>query len=336
MSLNEHNWCLFNTPTPDTANGISACYGGYAKDPIFSLKAGFYNGSQTTTIAASLAGNVYYTRDGNDPTQSSPVYTTSISIDSNTILKSRFYPSDPKLLPSKIITATYFINENIKLPVVSITTPPANLFDHFTGIYEFGPNQIDTVNAYPFVDANFWQGWEKPAHIEFFDRNKDLGFDLDIGLKIHGNFSKSFPQKSFRILAKDDYNERWINYNLFPEKPYINKLKSFNIRNGGIDYNTTHFRDAFMQRVVKGLKLDDMAYEPCVLFLNGKYWGVYGMRERQNDTYLYENHSEIEAGTIDYLRFGGTIIEGSNKGFLSLTDYIVNNDLRAIVIWFLI
>lgn len=146
-------------------------------------------------------------------------------------------------------------------------------------------------------------------------------------MKIHGNFSKSFPQKSFRILAKDDYNERWIDYNLFPNKPHLNRIKSFNLRNGGIDYNTTHFRDAFMQRVVKELNLDDMAYEPCVLFLNGEYWGVYGMRERQDDNYLYENHSELEKGTIDYLRFNGTIIEGSNEGFLSMVNYIANNDL---------
>ncbi len=320
-------WCLFGVPTPDTTNSISTCFSGYGNSPTFSLKSGFYNGLQNTSILSSQPGNVYYTLDGNDPTLSSNLYTNNLIVNANTILKAKFFPTDPNLLPSKITTATYFIDENVVLPVISITTEPKNLFSHWEGIYMFGPNQIDTVNAYPFQQANFWMDWEKPAHIEYFDRNKKLGFELDIGLKIHGNFSKSFPQKSFRVLAKDDYAERWINYDLFPEKPNLHRFKNFNIRNGGIDYNTTHFRDAFMQRVVTGLKLDYMAYEPCVLFLNGAYWGVYGMRERQSADYLYENHSELKEGSIDYLRFDGTIIEGSNKGFLSLGNYIQSNDL---------
>jgi hypothetical protein len=327
-------WCLFDTPTPDTVNAASPCFLDYSINPEFSLKPGFYDGAQSTTISASQLGSIFYTNDGNDPTQFSALYTGSLPINTNSILKARFFPANSNYLPSKIITATYFINEDVKLPVISITTEPKNLFSHWEGIYMMGPNVTDSSSTgYPFPTANFWQGWEKPAHVEYFDRNKNLGFEMDIGLKIHGNFSKSFPQKSFRILAKDDYNESWINYNLFPEKPYLNKMKNFNIRNGGIDYNTTHFRDAFMQRVVRGLKIDYMAYEPCVLFLNGQYWGVYGMRERQSDDYLYENHSELKEGTIDYLRFGGTIIEGSNTGFLSMVDYMKTNDLSQDTIY---
>ncbi|PCJ24324.1 MAG: hypothetical protein COA97_09995 [Flavobacteriales bacterium] len=320
-------WCLFDTPTPDTSNAISPCFIDYSENPVFSLKAGFYNNAQTIQITDSQQGSIFYTTDGNEPTQFSTLYTGSIAINANAILKAKFSPTNSNYLPSKTITATYFINENIKLPVISITTEPKNLFSHYEGIYMFGPNQVDTISDYPFVNANFWQGWEKPAHIEYFDRNKNLGFDMDIGLKIHGNYSKSFPQKSFRILAKDDYNESWIDYNLFPEKTYLNRLKNFNIRNAGIDYNTVHFRDAYMQRIVKDLKLDYMAYEPCVLFLNGQYWGVYGMRERQSDDYMYENHSELKEGTIDYLRFNGSVVVGSNLGFLSLVNYMITNDL---------
>lgn len=319
-------WCLFNTPTPDTSNILSNCFNGYASDLNFTLKAGFYNGNQTTQITNTTPGNIYYTIDGNIPTPSATnLYTGSIPIDSNTILKAKFFPSDPNLLPSTTVTSTYFINEDIKLPVISITTAPENLWDYYTGLYMMGP-YADSLN-YPFLGANFWMNWEKEAHIEYFDRNKKRGFDIDIGLKIHGNYSKSFPQKSFRVLARDDYNEKWINYSLFPEKPYIKKFKNFNIRNAGIDYNTVHFRDAFMLRVVRDLKLDYMAYEPCVLFLNGQYWGVYGMRERQDDRFIYNNHSEVREGTIDYLRFSGDVIEGSNEGYLNLAYFMILNDL---------
>jgi hypothetical protein len=319
-------WCLFGTPTPDTANVLSNCYNDYARDPIFSLEAGFYNGNQSTFVTNTVPGNIYYTTDGNIPTPSAVnLYSGSISINSNTILKAKFFPSDPNLLPSNTVTSTYFIDEDVKLPVISITTAPENLWDYYTGIYVMGP-YADSIN-YPFLGANFWMNWEKEAHIEYFDRNKNRGFDMDIGLKIHGNYSKSFPQKSFRALARDDYNEKWINYAIFPEKPYIKKFKNFNIRNAGIDYNTVHFRDAFMLRVVRDLKLDYMAYEPCVLFLNGAYWGVYGMRERQDDRYIYNNHSEVREGTIDYLRFSGDVIEGSNTGYFNLASFMYFNDI---------
>lgn len=319
-------WCIFKTPTPDTSNGLVNCFNNYSTDPVFSLQAGFYNNSQTVQITSSESGNIYYTTDGNDPTPSAlNLYTGAISINSNSIIKAKIFPSNPNLLPSRTVTASYFINENIKLPVISITTAPENLWSHLNGIYVMGP-YADSIN-YPFLGANFWMGWEKEAHIEYFDRNKKRGFDLDIGLKIHGNYSKSFPQKSFRVLARDDYNEKWINYNLFPEKPYLKKFKNFNIRNAGIDYNTVHFRDAFMLRVVRDLKLDYMAYEPCVLFLNGEYWGVYGMRERQDDRYIYNNHSEVRKGTIDYLRFSGDVIEGSNTGYFNLAYFMALNDI---------
>jgi len=320
-------WCIFETPTPDTTNTLAQCFKDYATPPQFTLKAGFYNGSQSTKITALNSGTIRYTVDGGIPTVSSPIYGigASMPIDSNKILKARLFPSDPNLIASKTTTATYLIDEDVTLPVISLTTNPENLWDYYTGIYVFGPN-ADSIN-YPFQGSNFWMGWEKEAHVEYFDRNKNLGFDLDIGLKIHGNYSKSFPQKSFRVLAKDDYNQKWINYNLFPEKPYLNRFKNFNLRNGGIDYNTTHFRDAYMLRVVRDLKLDYMAYEPCVVFLNGEYWGVYGMRERQDDRYIYNNHSEVHEGTIDYLRFSGDEIVGSNKGFLSLANFMVSSDL---------
>ncbi len=189
----------------------------------------------------------------------------------------------------------------------------------------YGPN-ADSIN-YPFIGSNFWAGWEKECHIEYFDRNKTLGFSQEAGLKIHGNFSKAWPQKSFRILAKDDYNEKWIDYNLFPEKPYRKRYKNFNIRNAGIDYNTCHFRDAFMHRATIGLNFERMAYEPCVLFLNGEYWGVYGLRERQDDSYIEENYSNVTKETIDLLRFEGDVMSGSNTQFLQMVDYMDFTDL---------
>ncbi len=321
------DWCLFEIPSPDTSNAISSCYKGYGQSPTFSLKAGFYDAPQMLTISSNQMGQIFYTLDGSTPTFFSNFYSAPISISSNTIVKAIFIPDDANFLPNKPTVATYFINENVNLPVVSITTDPVNLWDYNEGLYVFGPD-ADSIN-YPFLGANFWKGWEKECNVEYFDRKKELGFSQHAGLKIHGNFSKSWPQKSFRLLAKDDYNQSWFNYELFSEKPTRKKYKNFNIRNAGIDYNTVHFRDALMHRIAKGLYLDRMAYEPCVLFLNGEYWGVYGLRERQDDNYFEGNYPNVKKENIDLLRFEGDVLNGDNEGFREMINYLQSNDLSV-------
>ncbi len=319
------NWCIFDTPTPDTSNALVSCFAGYALPPNISLRAGFYTTGQTVMLSSTLPGDIYYTLDGSIPGATSPIYTSPISVNANLTLKARLLAQDPNLLPSKSSVASYLINETVTLPVISISTDPDNLWDYTTGLYVFGPN-ADSIN-YPFQGSNFWAGWEKECHVEYFDRNKNLGFSQAAGLKIHGNFSKAWPQKSFRILAKDDYNEKWIQYQLFPEKPYRKRYKNFNIRNAGIDYNTTHFRDAFMHRATEGMDIEHMAYEPCVLFLNGEYWGVYGLRERQDDSYIEENYSNTNKNNIDLLRFEGDVLAGDNLDFLAMVNFLQTNDL---------
>src|SRR5207244_12126035 len=109
-------------------------------------------------------------------------------------------------------------------------------------------------------------------------------------LKIQGNYSKAWPQKGFTIKPKDDYNGTGtVNYKLFPDKP-ITQYKVFNIRNAGSDWNTTHMRDRLNQKVVqKKTDIDIMDGRPCVLFIDGKYWGVYELREHEDKNYIAEN-----------------------------------------------
>ncbi len=103
------------------------------------------------------------------------------------------------LLPSKIITNTYFINESSTLPIISLSTNPANFFDNAIGIYVVGPNAEETE---PFYGANFWEDWERPIHIEFFEPDGQLGFSIDAGVKIHGGCSRSFPKNHLELLQE--------------------------------------------------------------------------------------------------------------------------------------
>ena len=316
-------WRVFDAPTPCGTNNLSTAYTAYAEAPVITPESQFFNPTLSVSISPpSPSANIYYTLDGSEPLTSDALYSAPFTIDSSLVVRARNYDSDPSLLPSKIVSVTY-LNENITLPVVSITTDPYNLWDWDYGIYVMGPNASPIV---PYNGANFTMGWERQAHVDYFDKDNLYGFGNDCKIKIHGNFSKSWPQKSFRILANDDYGTTWFNYSgMFPNKT-VNKFKSFNVRNAGIDWNTCHMRDGFMHMSVRGLHMDIMDFQPGVVFVNGDYFGVFGIRERQDEHYLAKNNN-VREDQIDLLRFEGDVLHGSNKAFFDMVDYIVNNDL---------
>lgn len=314
-------WKIFQNPTPNDTNAQSIPYDGYAGQPAFNLAPGFYDAPQQLGLSAGGGELIRYTVDGSIPTTSSPVFSTAIGIDSTMVVRARAFPQSSSLLPGLTTTNTYFINEPTNLPVVSISVNPYDLWDYNQGMYVYGPNADP---SFPFYGSNFWAGMEKFAHCEFFE-NREHAFELDNALKIHGNWSKAFPQRSFRVLANDDYGDSWINYRLFPEKN-ITKYKSFNIRNAGIDWNTTHFRDGLMNRAVRKTNNDIMDHRNCLLFLNGMYWGVYEIREREDERYLEQNF-DVDPAKVDFLRFAGNALAGTNTGYIDMLEYVVLQDM---------
>lgn len=89
-------------------------------NPSISLPSGTYTQSQTTGISCSTSGaSIRYTTSGADPTESSLLYTSPITIPITTTLKVKAFKAN--FNPSAIVTATYTIN----LPTVA--TPSISL-----------------------------------------------------------------------------------------------------------------------------------------------------------------------------------------------------------------
>ncbi|REJ80143.1 MAG: T9SS C-terminal target domain-containing protein [Bacteroidetes bacterium] len=312
-------WCYFNTPTPNASNATSVCFQAYASQPVFSVNAGFYPGTMWLTLSTTVPGGIIrYTINGDEPTPSSPSYSSPILISNTVTVRARVFANG--YLPSTIITNTYFINENLRLPVFTITTDSLNLWDWNTGIYALGPNAQPN---FPYKGANFWQGWRKPAAIEYYDRDKNriLRFNAEIG--IYGNYSMGHPQKSFEISLSDRFGTGEINYALMPDKPYVNKTDNIVLRNSGTDWNVTHFRDALMQRIMKPSFCGYLGTDPVNLFLNGKYWGVYTVHEN-HDQHWMKNNFGLSRSEIDYLKEAGSTVEvkaGSDTSFWTMYNY---------------
>jgi hypothetical protein len=97
------------------ANGIIIDPSGLAYEtgtvstPTFSPAQGTYTSTQSVSISCSTADAViHYTNNGNDPTESSAVYSSGISVSSTTTIKAKAYKAG--WTASNTATATYTIN----------------------------------------------------------------------------------------------------------------------------------------------------------------------------------------------------------------------------------
>ena len=322
---NQNNELRYMNPTPNAKNSPSVSSLSLTSEPNFSINGGFYGAGFSLDLSAN-GSTIYYTTDGSYPTKKSPVYRNSISINDTTIVRARAL-EDGKLL-SKEVTNSYFIGVNKNLAVVSISTDDDYLFGDRVGIYTIGTNGAKTPGCSDGPQfANFYQNWKRPAHIEYFDKDKKLGFSQEVDIKISGSCSRVIPQKSLSISAKSKYGKKSIDYKLFPHKN-ISKFAGFKLKSGGQDWYGTMLRDAFMQQVIKDdMDVDYQDYRPCVVYLNGKYWGIHNIREKKNEHFLAENHSAIDPKKIDILKSHNGIKEGNDKKYKEFLAFIDNHDL---------
>lgn len=78
------------------------------KTPTFWVAGGTYTGTQSVELSCGTDGaTIRYTTDGNDPTESSSVYSSAISVSVNMTIKAKAFKAD--MTPSSVATATYNI-----------------------------------------------------------------------------------------------------------------------------------------------------------------------------------------------------------------------------------
>ena len=317
-------YLYFYPPTPEAENTELSIF-NRVPEPEFSLDGGFYNGQQTITITCNEPGSkIYYTNDGHYPTKNDNLYQNTINVNSTMVIKAIAVKDG--FLSSKIVTKTYFIDESIDLPVFSISTNPENFFSDTSGIYVIGTNGI-TANC-STGPRNWNQDWERPITIEFFEKDKSKAFCVDAGVKIYGGCTRLYAQKSLAFYFRDSYGFKKLNYRLFPELP-ITEYNNFTLRSSGQDWWRTMFRDAFVQTIIrKNMDVDNQAYRPSVLFLNGDYWGIHNIREKLNEHYI-EEHYQITEDNVDLIEYskGITANVGDRAAYDAMMSYFQNNNL---------
>lgn len=339
-----------------------------------SHTGGLYTEPIDLILETSEDCNIYYTLDGSEPTDKDTLYSQPINIHDRigekdiltmisnvalewrrprsesfkgTVVRSVVYNDGKRI--SEIMTNTYFVDKNIynkySLPIVSLVTDADNLFDRIKGIYVLGrrreywfarnPGQKPSRGS----SANYTsrgREWERPINVQWFEPDGTLGFSQNLGVRINGGWSRSYPLKSLKLYARSEYDEqKKIEHNMFTnlekfnkEEP-INEFKSFILRNSGHDFVFTMFEDAMIQSLMENTNVDTQAYRPVIVFINGEYWGINNARERQDVDYL-QSHYDMEEDDIVLLENRYDPLHGEKEDtnhYHDMLSYIKNHDI---------
>jgi hypothetical protein len=260
------------------------------------------NRNGQANILATAANSAQMYMVSNDPRGSvPPIYTpTNAQVPKATVIRAIAVDSGGK--QSGVLTKTYFIGDNLanygSSRVISLVTDPYNLVDQNYGIMVRG-----TANKrWPNYNFNMkGQDWEREAYFELFEgnaSNRRIPLSTGVGIRIRGGWSRASGQKSFNVYFREEYGINNLrNYNLIPGavkadgKTPVERYKSFMLRNGANDGEYTKFYDVFIQDLLSDRSFTTQAAVPCIVYLNGEYWGPYNLQERYSD-----NHTEYKYG----------------------------------------
>lgn len=211
------------------------------------------------------------------------------------------------------------------LAVISLSMDYDDLFASDKGIYVKGDVFKRSAEGYfrtakrPDAEdsrklpANYNQkgrDWERVAGITMLEVAEDgsvsMAFSQNCGVRVQGNYSRSDLQKGFRLYARKDYGEKSFHYPVFGTE-YLNdagkvmdSYKNLVLRAGGNAAMGPKFNDTFWQSLCQDMSVDTQHSRPCVLYLNGEYWGLYVLQEDYSDDHFEELHGVDKKNVVLY------------------------------------
>lgn len=296
MGRNKSNgFYYFSTPTPLKENTDGKVEVSIA--PSFTTKAGIYNDVDSVKVEIEGPSTIYYTTDGSTPTDSSKKYTKPLEITKTTVIKAIVYEDD--LIKSKVITNSYIINENHTLPVMSISLDSSKL----NSLYS---NEAET-------------------YAELYEDGKS--FSVPCGIKLFGGSARSYSKKSFALKFKKKYGMSSLNYKVFDDRNF-SSFETLVLRTGTQDMTKSIFRDVLMTSLVdEYTNVDTQANKTIILYINGKYWGIYDIREKVESEFVANHYNVLEDNT-DIIRIDRNVTSGNLNSYNELINYITNHDLK--------
>lgn len=317
-------WVYTKMPTPGRSNSEDQefQFTGFSPTPYASVKGGFYDTTVVVRLVSPLPANytVRYTTTGREPQASSPVFPDSLVVSETTVLKLRAFCDDSLIIPSFIDFNTYFIKDKFSLPVFSVAA------DRLINLAE-GNKELRPVGS-----------------IEYFDRSRQRRSTGYGELNSHGQDSWVLDQRSLDWITRDEMGYAAALYQPLFDLSDRREYQRFIFRasgddnypaiNDGYHDHSTHMRDEYVHTLSKegGMALDVRTPQRAIVYLNGRYWGVYTIRERPDDHDFTDHYYKQDKYELQYLQtwaytwaeYGG---DKAISDWQEIRDFILDNDM---------
>lgn len=270
----------------------------------------FFSEDVELIIEFPQGARVFYTTNGKEPSGSSTEYTGPIKLKATDgsfpnclILKAKAYYADGS--KSEVVTHSFFaqkgIEKRFETVVFSIVGDAKDLINPDTGIlYGDNANQRGRES-------------EREVYIEAMHSDGSLIFAQSAGIRPYGGASRGLAIKSMKLFARKEYDPNHGKFEidvfetLGENGEVIDKYDKLVLRNYGNDFQFAFVRDELNQRLaVQAGYTNTEAVVPAVVYLNGKYYGLFYLHESYCDDFFKDKYGGSQDGHYE-------VLEGNEK-----------------------
>ncbi len=318
-------------------------YGGIG----VSCPSGFYNTEFDLSLSVNEDETIYYTLDGTKPSVESTKYESPIrisnmsgskyvyaalgfgyeigtdyyppSVDMGVVLRAIKVNSNGEITGET--TQNYYVgllkdSAYLKLPVLTINAEPDDMFGYFDGIYVGGRSYEDGIAKGQPGMANFLNNWYKDAMIQYYEPDKGKSFEAPVLIGINRDTAMNSKQKGFSFsFPSEDFSD-------FEGSSILDYISGSNVlvANSNLNDNDYKVRELLINSLIADSKVGNRDDSPCVVFVNGEYWGLYSLRKYTDPKYIKEKYNITED---IYFYNGNDYLEA----FDQLYRFVIQNDM---------
>lgn len=325
-----------------------------------SVRSGFYEEPFYLELTSERNCKIYYTVDGSVPDESDTLYQKPIliedrskeediysditgisniheysgyegNVDKANVVRAVAYFDNGEISP--VLTQVYYVGFDNKygyegMPCISIVIEPDDMFGNERGIYMLGDTYEQYLSnggdpVFEFAEANYNQRgnqWEREIYFSYYNEEHEMEFEQECGIRIQASSKRSNIQKNFNIICRNKYGNACFEKNFFND--------DYKISNVILRSSMYSFYDAIPYELVKEKSIGLEYTKPCIVFINGEFWGLYVLQEKYVPSY-FEEHFSVEADNLVLLK-NGELKEGKNEDIIEykeLLNFVKENDL---------
>ena len=300
---------FFGEITPGAANA-SKSYASVGRQVTLSPAPGvIHEESVEVTLSCDAGVDIYYTTDGSVPTKDSRVYREPIKITKNTMLRAMADPRE--VLNPELMTGSYIFGPHT-LRTLVVTGREKDL-TRSDGALNTGVKGTGCDVFVEIYEDNGLQLVSQPCHF-----------------MLTGHHSRiNATQKSFKLNARRAYGDTRFRAKLFSNRDY-EAVKNLTIRSTGQDYKNAHMLDSILTSLAEGTHVMYQESEPCVVYVNNQYWGLYNMREHVDSHSICQFEGWTDHDNVTIIQGDGDdagATSGSSKPYKAFWKWLKSADL---------